>query len=191
MFFMNLISVFLFLVGCVYFDIKDRIIPNRFLRIYLIFTFVLIVFEVFFYFEILYWYVIIKILVFVFIILLSLTLFSRKLIGGADAKVLILLFHSLPFTYIFYFLKYFFLVFSFFLIGVLIFSHIIKAKDKSNVKMEIPTTIINSILFDDSELDFNLKSKDLRSLRKKSMFPLLLPLLLSYTTTTICLFFIV
>jgi len=99
MFLVNFASIFLFLVGCVYFDLKDRIIPNRFLRIYLISTFFLIVFEVFFYFEILYWYVIIKLLVFAFIFLLSLSLFSCKLIGGADAKVLILLFHSLPFTY--------------------------------------------------------------------------------------------
>ena len=191
MFFVNFISIFLFLVICVYFDVKDRIIPNKFIRIYLIFTFILIVFEVFFYFEILYWYVIIKLLVFVFMFLLSLTLFSRKLIGGADAKVLILLFHSLPFTYIFYFLKYFFLVFSFFLIVVLIFNHIIKAKDKGNVKMEILTNIINSLLFDDSEIDFNLKSKDLRQLRKKYMFPLFLPIFFSYTTMIICLFFIV
>lgn len=191
MFFVNFVSIFLFLVICVYFDIKDRIIPNKFLRIYLIFTFILIVFEVFFYFEILYWYVIIKLVVFVFMFLLSLTLFSRKLIGGADAKVLILLFHSLPFIYIFYFLKYFFLVFSFFLIVVLIFNHIIKVKDKGNAKMEMLPSIINSILFDDSELDFNLKSKDLRPLRKKYMFPLLLPIFFSYTTTTICLFFIV
>lgn len=111
MLFVNFISVFLFLVGCVYFDLKDRIIPNRFLRIYLIFSFFLMMVESFFYLEILYWYIIIKLLVFVFMFLLSLTLFSRKLIGGADAKVLILIFHSLPFIYIFYFLKYFFLVF--------------------------------------------------------------------------------
>ncbi len=191
MFFVNFVSIFLFLVICVYFDLKDRIIPNKFLRIYLIITFLLIVFEGFFYFEILYWYVIIKLVVFVFMFLLSLTLFSRKLIGGADAKVLILLFNSLPFTYIFYFLKYFFLVFSFFLIIVLIFNYIIKVKDKGNVKREMLTNIMKSILFDDSELEFNLKSKDLSPLRKKCMFPLLLPIFFSYTTTTICLFFIV
>jgi len=191
MFFVNFISVFLFLVGCVYFDLKDRIIPNRFLRIYFMFSFFLMMVESFFYLEILYLYVIIKLLVFAFMFLLGLTLFSLKLIGGADAKVLILLFHSLPFIYIFYFLKYFFLVFSFFLIVALIFSHIIKTKDKSNIKIEIPTNIIKSILFDDSELDFNLKSKDLRPLRKKYMFPLLLPIFFSYTTTTIGLFFIV
>ena len=191
MFFVNFVSIFLFLVGCVYFDLKDRIIPNKFLRIYLIFTFILIVFEVFFYLEVLHLYIIIKLLVFVFIFLLSLTLFSRKLIGGADAKVLILLFHSLPFMHLFYFLKYFFLVFSFFLIVVLLFSYIIKAKDKSNEKREMLTNVMKSILFDDSDLDFNLKSKDLRPLRKKYMFPLLLPIFFSYTTTTICLFFIV
>lgn len=191
MFFVNFVSIFLFLVICVYFDVKDRIIPNKFIGIYLIFTFILIVFEVFFYFEILYWYVIIKLLVFAFMFLLGLTLFSRKLIGGADAKVLILLFHSLPFTYIFYFLKYFFLVFSFFLIVFLILNYTIKIKDKSNEKREMLTNIMKSILFDDSELDFNLKSKDLRPLRKRFMFPLLLPIFFSYTTTTICLFFIV
>jgi len=191
MFFVNFVSIFLFLVICAYFDIKDRIIPNKFLRIYLIFTFILIVFEGFFYFEILYWYVIIKLVVFVFMFLLSLTLFSRKLIGGADAKVLILLFNSLPFIYIFYFLKYFFLVFSFFLIVVLIFNHFIKVKDKSNVKREMLTNIMKSIIFYDSELDFNLNCMDLRPLRKKYMFPLLLPIFFSYTTTTICLFFIV
>ena len=191
MFFVNFISVFLFLVGCVCFDLKDRIIPNRFLRIYFMFSFFLMMVESFFYLEILYLYVIIKLLVFAFMFLLGLTLFSLKLIGGADAKVLILLFHSLPFIYIFYFLKFFFLVFSFFLIVALIFSHIIKTKDKSNIKIEIPTNIIKSILFDDSELDFNLKSKDLRPLRKKYMFPLLLPIFFSYTTTTIGLFFIV
>ncbi|GAI65383.1 unnamed protein product [marine sediment metagenome] len=73
----------------------------------------------------------------------------------------------------------------------MIFNHIIKVKDKSNVKMDILTNIINTILFDDSELDFNLKSKDLRPLRKKYMFPLLLPIFFSYTTMTACLFFII
>jgi len=50
MFFVNFVSIFLFLMICVYFDIKDRITPNKFLRIYLIITFILIVFEGFFYF---------------------------------------------------------------------------------------------------------------------------------------------
>lgn len=156
MFFANFISVLLFLAICVYFDIKDRIIPNKFLSFYLICSFILIGFEIFFYLEVLDLYIIIKLLVFVFMLLLSLTLFSKNLIGGADAKVLILLFHSLPFTYVFYFLKYFFLVFSFFLIIILIFNHIIKIKDKNNEKREMLTNIMKSIIFDDSELDFKI-----------------------------------
>lgn len=191
MYLVNFSSIFLFLVICVYLDLEDRIIPNKFLKFYLLITFILNAFEVYYYLDVLFWYVIIKTLVFVFISILTLTLFTLKLIGGGDGKVLFLLFHSLPFTYIFYFLKYFFLAFGSFLIIVLMFNYIAKPKIKNKEKREILTSIMNSILSNDSKLNFNLKSKDLRSLRKKYMFPVILPIFFSYTLMIIWLLFII
>lgn len=190
MYFANFLSNLIFLVICVYFDLKDRIIPNKFLKFYLFITLILITFEIYYYIEVLLWYIIIKSLVFMLIFILAFILFSLKLIGGGDGKVLILLFHSLPFMYLFYFLKYFFLICGSFLIIVVIFNYIIRAKGKNKQKREMLTKVMNSILYNNSKINFNLKREDLRSLRKKCMFPLLTPIFFSYLTMIIYLLFI-
>ncbi len=188
MYFVNLTLIFLFLMVCVYFDLKDRIIPNKFLKLYLLITFILIPFDVYYYLDIILWYIFIKILVLIFIFILVLTLFTLKLLGGGDGKVLILLFHSFPFMYIFYFLQYFFLIFSLFLIIAKITIYIPKAKIKNNEKSDILTKAMNSILYDDIKI--RPKSKDFSLLRKRHIFPLLIPIFFSYITLTIWILFI-
>ncbi len=165
MYLVNLISIFMFLVTCAYFDLKDRVIPNELLKFYLLITFIMIAFEVFIYLHLILWYIIIKLTVLGLIFIITLALFSLKLIGGGDGKVLLLLFHSLSFIHIFYFLKYYFLIFGSFLITILIFIFISNRKEKKNEKRKALINILSSVLSASSKLNMNLKSKDLRSLR--------------------------
>ncbi|MFX1569030.1 MAG: prepilin peptidase [Promethearchaeota archaeon] len=178
MYFVNLFLIFLFLSVCVYFDLKDRTISNKFLKLYFLISFILIPFEVWIYLDFIFWYIFIRILLLLFIFILVFTLFTLKLIGGGDGKILILLFHSLPFIYIFYFLQYYFLVFGLFLIIILIFNYIVKIKKKTSDKNEIFTKIMYSIL--QHNFKVNPESKDLREIRKTKLFPLVVPIFFSY-----------
>ncbi|MHA1489833.1 MAG: prepilin peptidase [Promethearchaeota archaeon] len=185
MYFVNLISVFIFLAICVYYDLKNRIIPNRFLKIYFTISLILIIFDFYYYLEVLYLYVIIKSIIFGLVFIFSLILFSLKLIGGGDGKVLILFFHSLPFMYLTYFFKYFFLVFGLFLYIIAIIKNITKAKSNNNEVLEILRYLIGSMYSSDSKLNSILKRNDLIELRKKKTIPLTLPILFSYVTMTL------
>ncbi|MFX1365829.1 MAG: prepilin peptidase [Promethearchaeota archaeon] len=189
MYLVNLVSIFLFLIVCVYFDLTYRRIPNKFLKIYLLITFVFITLEGYIYLDTIIWYIFIKSLIFSFIFLLTLTLFVFRLLGGGDGKVLILLFHSLPFIYIFHFLKYFFLVFGCFLLLFLIINYFLKNKMKNCENSEIVYKMMHNVIFDDCS--HNFKNKQLRTLRKKHILPIVLPIFFSYITVTIWLFFII
>lgn len=188
MYFVNLTLILLFLIVCVYFDLKDRIISNKILKLYSLITIILVLFEIFHYLDLIFWYIFIKLLVLIFIFILVFTFFNLKLLGGGDGKVLILIFQSLPFMYIFYFLQYFFLVFGLFLVIVLIFNYYVNNKIKNVKKREKLIKISNSIIVDDSK--FDLKIKELSVIRKKYLYPLLLPIFFSYITMTLWLLFI-
>lgn len=185
MYFVNLISAFIFLAICVYYDLKNRIIPNRFLKIYFTISLILITCEFYYLNVVLYLYVIIKTIIFGLVFIFSLTLFSLGLIGGGDGKVLILFFHSLPFMYLNYFFKYFFLVFGLYLYIIAIIKNITKAKSNNNEEIEILRYLIGSMHSGDFKLNSSLKSKDLIELRKEKTIPLTLPILFSYVTMTL------
>ncbi|KKN46931.1 hypothetical protein LCGC14_0667970 [marine sediment metagenome] len=190
MYLLNLISIFTFLVICTYFDLKERIIPNKLLKIYLIVTVILIAFEFFYYLDLILWYITIKLVVFLSVFILSLTLFSLKFIGGGDGKVLLLLFHSLPFLYIFHFLQYFFLIFSF---SLIVTATLIIITSKKEKRYEEGDSLIKTLKFIHlwvSKSSIDLKSKDLGSFRRKVIFPMLVPILFSYIIMVICVLFI-
>jgi len=96
-----------------YLDLKFRRISNKFLKSCFCFSILLNTIEfIFFYREILL-VLMIKILFFFLIFLISLLLFSLKIIGGADGKIFLLIFSVHPIKYLTYlFLLFFFLVFS-------------------------------------------------------------------------------
>ena len=187
LYFVNLISNFIFLGICVYFDIKYRIIPNKFLKYFFPITFIIIILESFSYLDVLIYFIFIKLVVFILIFAFSLILFSLKLIGGGDGKTLILLFHSLPFIYLSYFFVYFFLVFAFFIVIIIFFYNINEIIRNKN---PITKILLKSLYFTDSNLNFNYYIRKIK-IQKNEIIPLSIPIFLSYIVLIFLLLFMV
>lgn len=118
----NFISIFVFLLIGLYFDIKKGIIPNKYLKYSLLLGGILKIYELINY---RYWQIwdIIVILTITFSILF--VLFCLNIMRGGDLKVLIIFFFMIPFNYLYYFLLPFFLLILCFIVIIILFNYLI------------------------------------------------------------------
>ncbi|MFX1394625.1 MAG: prepilin peptidase [Promethearchaeota archaeon] len=116
--FISITTIFLI---SLFFDLKFRRIPNRALKIFFLLGLILNFLEFSVFYKKFLLFLILKILIFFFIFLISMILFSLRIIGGGDGKLIILVFIIHPIKYLnFDFVISFFLLFSLFFLTLFI-----------------------------------------------------------------------
>ena len=122
--FIDLGFITIILLISLYFDLKFRKIPNKFLKVFFLFSLILNLCEFFFLLTDLLLILILKMIFFLIVFLISLLLFSLKIIGGSDGKLILLIFSIHPVKYLNYFnVLLFFLLFSLFFLCLFIFRY--------------------------------------------------------------------
>ena len=101
----------IFLIS-IYSDLKYRIISNKLIKIFLIFSLCINFFEFLLVYDNFTWIIIMKITYFCLIFLISLILFSLKIIGGSDGKLIILIFliHPIKFLHLNFIISFFLMI---------------------------------------------------------------------------------
>ena len=137
-FFIELSFITIILFISLYFDLKFREIPNKFLKIFFLFSLVLNICEFLFLLTDLLLSLIVKIIIFLIVFLISLLLFSLKIIGGSDGKLILLIFSIHPVKYLNYYnVLLFFLFYSLFFLIFFFFNLIINCTDKNSYLFQI------------------------------------------------------
>ncbi|MFX1400568.1 MAG: prepilin peptidase [Promethearchaeota archaeon] len=118
----NLIFMTSVLTYCLILDIKNRKIPNQSVKVFFIIAVVLFFTEAFVFLEEIYLFFFIKFIFVFFATFLSFILFSLKIIGGGDGKIIILIFFISPISclnslYLFSF--FLFLILSYFILIII------------------------------------------------------------------------
>ncbi|MFX1260424.1 MAG: prepilin peptidase [Promethearchaeota archaeon] len=109
----DFIFITIILFFSLYFDLKFRKISNKYLKLFFLIGLFLNFLELLVFFNDLLLILFLKILYLFIIVSISLLLFSLKIIGGGDGKVIILIFLVHPIKYLnFFFIISFFLLFS-------------------------------------------------------------------------------
>ncbi len=174
MYLIHFLSLFIYLCACVFYDVKNRKIPNLIQRIYFIYTYILLSIELLQYSTVIFWYILFRFLIFGLILLLSIVLFSLKLIGGGDGKVLTLLFHTIPLQYIYPFSIWFFLTLGISLIGISFYCYI----SRKGISSVLLKSFASGVFLNSAEID--KKNDIIRILKNKHIIPLTVPILISY-----------
>ncbi|MFX1275908.1 MAG: prepilin peptidase [Promethearchaeota archaeon] len=182
----NFLSIFIFLLVCIYYDFKTRQISNRVFRIYFYYSSFLIILEAIFLYDIILFYIFTKVIVFLFLLIIMFILFSKNLIGGADGKTIILYFHSLPFIYLAFFLKYTFLCYSFILI---IYTVIFYFKKFKKTKTNGRSLKFSNSLENLSQSQCRTR-KSSKQVEKRMIVPLIVPFFFTYVFMLIMLIFL-
>jgi Flp pilus assembly protein protease CpaA len=187
MYLINIFSILIFLVLCTGFDLKNRAIPNQFLRFYFLITILLNLGELIVYGIISPLLIIFRVLIIVMAFFLTLILFSLNLMGGADGKILILIFCSLPIHLLLAFFKFYFLVLAVIIIiihfSLFIMDFVIMNIDKIFKYLRFP-----SLQFKRTISKVNLKISKFNIMRDNWIFPFTIPILVSYVILTLILF---
>ena len=136
--FIDLGFITIILLISLYFDLKFRKIPNKFLKVFFLFSLILNLCEFFFLLTDLLLILILKMIFFLIVFLISLLLFSLKIIGGSDGKLILLIFSIHPVKYLNYFnVLLFFLLYSLFFFCLFIFNLIFNSTDKNSYSFQI------------------------------------------------------
>lgn len=110
----NLISVYLILIIALYLDIRFRKISNDYLKILFIYSLFINFVEFTFNYEVFIMIMITKLILLVIVFLITFWLFVLKIMGGGDAKLILIVFLIHPSNYLNLFrVLLFFLLFSF------------------------------------------------------------------------------
>ena len=137
----DILFIFIILFISLYFDIKYRKIPNKFIKWFLFFGLLLNLFEIIFTYKI--FLIIVSIIVFkliflILIFLIVLFLFSLKTIGGGDGKLIFLIFLAHPVKYLnFYFIFSFFFFFFLLFLVFFIINYLNNKLNKNSYAFEI------------------------------------------------------
>ena len=146
MYLINLICIFIFLSTGTYFDIKYRKIPNKFLKIMILPVCFLIILEMIFYKSELIFYILIRFLIITTVFIIMFLLFMFRLIGGGDAKVILLYFSCLSIN--FWngaFLLYFTFLYVFFVLLMVFYNFLINSKSNNKESFKSVFSLYNSI----------------------------------------------
>ena len=108
-FLISQLSLIVFLIYSFYLDLKYRLISNHLLKKFFIVGIIFSCLEAYYLNKNLFLIFILKIFIILLVFLLTFILFALKIIGGADGKIIILIFIILPINYL-----NLFLIFSFF-----------------------------------------------------------------------------
>jgi len=136
--FIDLGFITIILLISLYFDLKFRKIPNKFLKIFFLFSLILNLCEFLFFLTDLLLSLILKMIFFLIVFLISLLLFSLKIIGGSDGKIIVLIFSIHPVKYLNYYnVLLFFLLYSLFFFSLFFFNLIINSTDKNSYSFQI------------------------------------------------------
>lgn len=134
----DLSFITIILLISLYLDIKFRKISNKFLKILFFCCLFLNIIEFSFFYNDILLILILKALIFLLIFLISLLLFSLKIIGGSDGKLILLIFSIHPIKYLNYnFVLFFFLFFSLFFFILFFFNLIINSVKKNSYSFQI------------------------------------------------------
>jgi Flp pilus assembly protein protease CpaA len=112
----DFIIIMIILCSAVSFDIKFRLIPNRIIKIYVIFSILFNFLESFYYIDFFLGYILLKFALIISISLICILLFSIHIIGGGDGKLAIISFSLIPFEFLSSFFQFFLFFFTIFLI---------------------------------------------------------------------------
>ncbi len=179
----HFISLFFYLIACISFDLKCRKIPNIIQVTYFVYTFFLLYIESENYFSIVIWFFMLRSLIFGLALLLAIILFSLRLIGGGDGKVLILIFHSIPLHYIFSFSIWFFLTLGIAVLLIVLYSYI---TNKEGYSIFAKFSFFYATMNSSDKTDSTML---LRSFKKKFVAPLTVPIFFSYILVMILILF--
>ena len=141
MIFLNLISIFFILLFFLYFDLKFRRIPNRFIKYFFIYACFLKNIELFLYRDVFLNDFFLKILVLILILIIHFFMYHLKIIKGGDLKVVLLMYLIMPLNILLFFVFYF-SIFMFLLIIVIIFFYLLI--NVENNKKEIYELFFNT-----------------------------------------------
>jgi Flp pilus assembly protein protease CpaA len=130
--FIDLSFITIILLISLYFDLRLRKVSNKFLRACFCFSIFLNMIEILFFYRNILFVLILKLIFFFLVFLISLVLFSLKIIGGSDGKLFLLIFSIHPIKYLnCLFVLFFFLFFSLFFL-ILFFFNLIHNSIKKN-----------------------------------------------------------
>ena len=145
-FFIDFISITIILFISLYFDLKFRRISNRALKIFFLLGLILNYLEFSVFYKNFLLFLILKILIFFFIFLISILLFSLRIIGGGDGKLIILTFIIHPIKYLnFKFVLLFFLLFTLFFLILFtlnfLFNHLVNNSYSFDILFNFDLTV--------------------------------------------------
>jgi len=127
-------------------DLKSRKIPNRYIKKFFIFSLIINFIEFLLVYDNIILIVLWKFFFFCLIFLVSLLLFSLKIIGGSDGKLMILIFLIHPVKFLnFHFIASFFLLFSLIFYSIFFLNFLYNSFTDNSFSFDILFTIYQKI----------------------------------------------
>ncbi|MFX0071853.1 MAG: prepilin peptidase [Candidatus Hermodarchaeota archaeon] len=136
--FINFSSIYLILIIAVYLDIKFRKLSNKYLKPLFIYSLFINFIEFIFNYEIFIMFITIKLILLLIVFLITFWLFILRIIGGGDAKLILIVFLIHPSNYInLYRVLLFFLLFSLSFLAYMIIKIIYNGVKNKNYTFQI------------------------------------------------------